>query len=93
MSLERIDRETHREAHGFTFSMRIIGSEQIIRVFVSDDALNDRGSAPSLVGKRVQFEDDEQAFEEIASDKHSHGQVSAGGCISIDFADLGGILE
>jgi hypothetical protein len=93
MSLERIDRVTHREAHGFSFSMRIIGSEHIIRVFVSDDALGDRGSIPSRTGKRVQFEADEQAFEEIASDKHSHGQVSVGGCISIDFADLGGILE
>jgi hypothetical protein len=93
MSLERIDREVRREERGFSFSMRIIGSQEIIRVFVSDDALNDRGSAPSMAGKRVQFEADEQAFEEIASDKHSHGRVSAGGCISIDFADLGGILE
>ena len=93
MSLERIDRETHREEHGFSFSMRIVGSEQNIRVFVSDDALDDPGSVPSRAGKRVQFEADEQAFEEIASDKHSHGRVSASGGISIAFADLGGILE
>ena len=93
MSLERIDREVQREERGFSFFMRIAGSEQSVRVFVSDYALDDQGSAPRVDDRRAQFDADEQAFEEIASDRHSHGRVAASGFISITLTDLAGIIE
>jgi hypothetical protein len=93
MSLERIDREVRREERGFSFSMRIAGSGQDVRVFVADDALDDQGLAPGVDDRRAQFDADEQAFEEIASDRHTHGRVAASGFISITLADLVGIVE
>jgi hypothetical protein len=93
MSLERIDKEVQREQHGFSFSMRILGSEENVRVFVSDDALDDQGLAPGVDDRRAQFDADEQAFEEIANDRHAQGRVTASGFISITFADLVGIIE
>jgi hypothetical protein len=92
VSVERIDPEVRREQHGFSFCMRIKGSDEHVRVFVADDALNDKGSA-DIDGKRAQFNADEKAFEELASDRHSNGRVSARGFIAISLADLTGIIE
>jgi hypothetical protein len=92
VSLERIDPEVRREQHGFSFCMRIKGSEDHVRVFVADDALTDEGSA-DMDGMRTQFNADEKAFEELASDRHSNGRVSASGFITISLADLTGIIE
>ncbi|KAF2990043.1 hypothetical protein OGR47_17520 [Methylocystis sp. MJC1] len=89
MSLERVDASVHREDGGYSFSMRIVGTEQSVRVFVADDALVDK----ALLSTRARFDGDEQAFEEIASERHSHGRVSAEGLIEISLADLARIID
>lgn len=92
MSLERLDMETLREAQGFSFSMRITGTHENVRVFVADDALDD-GMARGLAELRSQFDKDKQGFEDIASARHSHGRVAANGTVTITAADLFGIID
>ncbi|HEY8163461.1 MAG: hypothetical protein ACR650_12760 [Methylocystis sp.] len=87
MSLTRIDHEVHREDRGFSFYMRIVGTEQNVRVFVADDALCDEAGE----GRRAQFGADEEAFEAIANSRHSSGRVSGDGFITVTLADLASI--
>lgn len=91
MSLERLDTEILREAQGFSFSMRITGTHENVRVFVADNALDD--GAGSLAELRSQFDKDKQGFEDIASARHSHGRVAANGVVTITATDLFGIID
>lgn len=93
MSLERLHAETLREAQGFSFSMRITGTTENVRVFVADDALDDNGTARGVAELRAQFDKDKQGFEDIASARHSHGRVAANGVVTITAADLFGIID
>ncbi len=94
MSLERIDAEILREAHGFSFSMRVTGTQQTIRIFVADDAL-DLEDDLMLDEDRLltQFKADRQAFEAIANERHVHGRLAANGAVAITLADLVEFIE
>ncbi len=39
MPLESLNSQIVREDQGFSFSMRVAGSQQTVRVFISDEAL------------------------------------------------------
>ena len=91
MSLERIDAEILREAHGFSFSMRVTGTQQTIRIFVADDALDDLVLDEDRL--LTEFKADRQAFEAIANERHIHGRVAANGAVAITLADLVEFIE
>jgi hypothetical protein len=91
MPLERIATDVVREAHGFTFAMRIAGSLQPVRVFVADDALED--DEADQVQLRSQFEADREALEALACEKYAHGRVQANGVVMITLADIVGFIE
>ncbi len=93
MSLERIDSEVVREENGFSFSMRVAGSQQTIKVFVSDDALEGDFGLPEEDELRAQFESDRAALEAVASEKYSLGRVAADGVVAITLSDVVKFIE
>jgi hypothetical protein len=93
MPLERIDSEIAREAHGFSFSMRVAGSQQTVRVFVSDDALDPDTPLDDENELRAQLDAERQALEAVASDKYCHGQVAADGVVAINLSDVVRFIE
>jgi len=93
MPLERVDMEVVREAHGFSFSMRIVETTQTVRVFVADEALDDNAPLPDEDRLRAQFEAYQKAFEAIACAKYAHGRVAANGVIVIALADIVGFIK
>jgi hypothetical protein len=88
MPLEHIDSEIVREENGFSFSMRIVGAQQTVRVFVSDDALEGDSALPEDDELRSQFETDRGALEAIASEKYCRGHVAADGVVAITLSDI-----
>jgi hypothetical protein len=88
MPLENIGSEVVREENGFSFSMRVVGAQQTVRVFVSDDALEGESDLPEEDELRSQFENDRAALEAIASEKYCHGQVAADGVVAITLTDV-----
>ncbi len=92
MTLERIDTEVVREMNGFSFSMRVAGTQQMVRVFVADDALeaDDLAEDEEL---RAQLESDRSALEAVASEKYSLGRVAADGVVAISLSDLANFIE
>jgi hypothetical protein len=88
MPLERISTETVREANGFSFLMRVAGTQRDIRVFVADDALG--GDAPtSDDGElRVQLETERAALEAVANEKFCRGRVAADDLVTITLSDV-----
>jgi hypothetical protein len=76
-----------REAHGFSFSMRIVETTQTVRVFVADNALEDNDTLPDEDRLRGQFDAYQKAFEAVARAKYAHGRVAANGVIVIALAD------
>jgi hypothetical protein len=88
MPLEHVDNELIREESGFTFSMRVAGTQQTIRVFVSDDALEGEFDLPDEIELRAQFEEDRPALEAVASEKYCRGRVAADGVVAITLADV-----
>ena len=93
MPLERVDTELVREDSGFTFSMRVAGTAQTIRVFVSDDALEGDLDLTDEEGLRAQLEQDRAALEAIASEKYCRGRVAADGVVAITLADVVKFIE
>ncbi len=92
MPLERIESEVVRETGGFSFSMRVAGAQQTVRVFVSDDALeaDDPADEAEL---REQFDSDRAALEAVASEKYNLGRVAADGVVAITLADVMNFIE
>jgi hypothetical protein len=92
MTLERIDTEVVREMNGFSFSMRVAGTQQTVRVFVADDALeaDDLAEDEEL---RAQFESDRAALEAVASEKYCLGRVAADGVVAISLSDVVNFIE
>jgi hypothetical protein len=92
MSLERNGTDVVREIGGFSFSMRIVGTSQNVSVWVSDDVLDDRDVPTSGEELRAAFDCDKQAFEELASYRHTHGHVSTAGKVTICSNDIASII-
>jgi hypothetical protein len=88
MPLEHVDSELVREQSGFTFSMRVAGTQQTVRVFVSDDALEGEFDLPDESELRAQLEEDLLALESVASEKYCRGHVAADGVVAITLADV-----
>lgn len=93
MPLESISSEVVREEHGFSFSMRVAGSQQTVRVFVSDDALEGESMAADEAALLAQFESDRQALEALASEKYCNGRVAADGVVAITLSDVVKFIE
>lgn len=93
MFLEHIDSEIGREDRGFIFSMRVAGTQQTVRVFVSDDALEGDFALPDEDELRAQLDADLAALEEVASEKYSRGQVAADGVVAITLSDITKFIE
>jgi hypothetical protein len=93
MPLERMQTEILREEGGFAFSMRVSGTRQHIRVFVSDEALEGDAPSPEAEDLRVQLESDRQALEAIAGEKFRRGQVTSDGVVAITLSDIVSFLE
>ena len=92
MPLERTDSEVVRETNGFSFLMRVAGTQQTIRVLVSDDALE--ADAPTDEGELLrQLEADRPALEAVASEKYCHGRVAADGVVAITLSDIVNFIE
>jgi hypothetical protein len=92
MTLERIDSEVVRETNGFSFSMRVAGTQQTVRVFVSDDAL-EGGDYAEDDELRAQFDADRPALEALASEKYMLGRSAADGVIAICLSDVVNFIE
>ncbi|BDV33644.1 MULTISPECIES: hypothetical protein [Methylocystis] len=88
MPLEHIDSEIVREDNGFSFSMRIRGAQQTVRVFISDDALEGDSALPDDDELRGQLDADRAALEAVASEKYARGQVAADGVVAITLSDV-----
>jgi hypothetical protein len=88
MPLEHVDNELIREESGFSFSMRVTGTQQTIRVFVSDDALEGENDLSDETELRAQLEEDLPALETVASEKYCRGRVAADGVVAITLADV-----
>jgi hypothetical protein len=94
MPLEHIDSEVIREASGFSFSMRVAGTQQTVRVFVSDEALDGEFGVPEEEGElRAQFDSDRPELEAVAREKYSLGRVAADGVVAITLSDVTKFIE
>ncbi len=94
MLLEHIDSEVIREDSGFSFSMRVAGTQQTVRVFVSDEALEgDLGVPEEEDELRAQFDADRTELELVASEKYSLGRIAADGVIAITLSDVMKFIE
>ncbi len=92
MSLERTATDVVREGHGFSFVMRVSGSQQTVRVVVFEDALDGVDATSNDDDLLAQFEADREALEAIACEKYAHGQVASNGMITITVADVTGFM-
>jgi hypothetical protein len=92
MSLERTATDVVREGHGFSFLMRIVGSQQIVRIIVSEDALDGDDLAPNDDDLLTQFQADREALEALACEKYANGRIAADGMIIITAADVIGFM-
>lgn len=93
MPLESLNSEAVREEQGFSFFMRVAGSQQTVRVFVSDDALEGDSALPAEDELRAQLNADRQALEAVASEKYCKGRVAADGVVAITLSDLMKFIE
>jgi hypothetical protein len=93
MPLERIDSEIVREEQGFSFSMRVAGSQQTVKVFISDDALDPDTPLAEEGELRAQLDSERQALEAVASEKYCHGQVAADGVVAVTLSDVVKFIE
>lgn len=91
MTLETINSPAVREMQGFCFLMRVAGSQQTVRVFVADDALDGPDLAEDDL--RAQFDRFRREFEAVACEKYAHGRVAADGVVAITLADVTGFFE
>lgn len=92
MPLESMNCKVVREIGGFTFSMRVAGTQQTVRVYVTDDALEADNAADER-DLRAQFESDRSALEAVASEKYGLGRVAADGVVAISLADVTKFIE
>jgi hypothetical protein len=92
MWLERNGADVVPEIGGFSFSMRIVGTNQDVGVWLSDDVRDDKDLPLSGEALREAFDSDKQAFEDLASHRHTHGRVSATGRVEIGSSDISGIM-
>lgn len=88
MYLEHIDSEVVREDQGFTFSMRVAGTQQTVRVFVSDEALEGELALPEQDELRRHLETERASLEAVASEKYSLGRVAADGVVAVTLPDV-----
>jgi hypothetical protein len=94
MPLEHIDSEVIREDSGFSFSMRVAGTQQTVRVFVTDEALDGEFGVPEEEGElRAQFDSDRPELEAVAREKYSLGRVAADGVVAITLSDVTKFIE
>jgi hypothetical protein len=93
MQLEHIECEVVREESGFSFSMRVAGALQTVRVFVSDDALEGDFDLPEEDELRAQFDSERPELEAVASEKYSLGRVAADGVVAITLSDVTKFIE
>lgn len=93
MILERVGSEIVREESGFSFSMRVVGSQQTVRVFISDEALEGDVSLPEEEELRAQLESDLSALEAVASEKFSLGRLAGDGVVAITLSDVVRFIE
>lgn len=93
MQLEPFEKDVAREEDGFSFSMRVSGSPQTLRVYVSDDALEADDLNAGEEELRAQLEKSRHEFEAVASEKFSKGRVCADGVVAITLADVTAFLE
>lgn len=93
MPLEHIESEVIREENGFSFSMRVAGAIQTVRVFVADDALEGDFDLPEEEELRAQFDSERPELEAVASEKYRLGRVAADGVVAITLSDVTGFVE
>ncbi|PPD46133.1 MAG: hypothetical protein CTY15_01790 [Methylocystis sp.] len=93
MPLESLKSDVVRENQGYSFSMRVSGSQQTVRVFVSDDALEGETALPSEEDLLAQLHSDREALEAVASEKYCQGRVAADGVVFITLSDLMKFIE
>ncbi len=86
--LEKTAGEVAREINGFSFPMRVGGSVQTVRVFVSDDALVGRAAFSDEGELRARVGDDRLELESIASKKFRQGRVTADGVVLVTLSDV-----
>lgn len=73
--------------------MRVSGSQQTVRIFVSDDALEGETALSSEEELLAQLNSDRQALEAVASEKYRQGRVAADGVVFITLSDLMKFIE
>lgn len=93
MQLEPFESDVAREDDGFSFSMRVSGSPQTLRVFVSDDALEADDIYPDEAELRAQLEKNRPELEALASEKFSKGRLCADGVVAITLADVMAFMQ
>ena len=93
MPLEAFENNFTREPEGFSFTMRVVGSQQTLRVYVCDDALDAEDATADEAELRSQFEQCRREFEAVASEKFSRGRLAADGVVAITLADVMGFFE
>jgi len=93
MQLEPFETDVAREEDGFSFSMRVSGSPQTLRVYVSDDALEADDIYPDEEDLRAEFDKSRHELEALASEKFSKGRVCGDGVVAITLADVMAFFE
>jgi hypothetical protein len=86
MALTGTKAEPVRSAKRFGYAIKMMSGDQIVPVIVTDEVLQDIVSPPNAGPERLgQYR---RQIEEIASRKHSTGQIEADGSICVTSADI-----
>jgi hypothetical protein len=86
MALTATDAEPVRSAKRVGYAIKMMSGNQIVPVIVTDEALQDIASPPEASLERLrQYR---SQIEEVASRKHSLGQIETDGSVCVTSKDL-----
>lgn len=86
MALTGTEADPVRSAKRFGYAIKMMAEDQIVPVLVTDEALQDIASPPDYSLERLsQYR---SQIEEIASRKHSAGQIESDGSVCVTSADV-----
>jgi hypothetical protein len=86
MALTSTDAEPIRSARRFGYAIKMMSGDEIVSVVVTDEALQEFASPPDAGIERLkQYR---SQIEEIASQKHSAGEIESDGSVCVTSTDV-----
>ena len=87
MPLQRVEAKVERQAGGFAFPMRIVGSDETVQVIVPDILATALGW-PADEMLHVEVEAERSELEAVASEKYDQGRATADRKLSLGLSDV-----